>query len=235
MANPCPAMKSTLAVDAAQVCSRANRTRYAEGHGLNPRGADTGAEAAIRNLQPCRELIWIGCLDDHARCNMCRVAMRQCHQWVACISTAPAKTLCWPNATVPKSAASIARHRRLRALDRAGAATRRRAHRALLASTRSEESPVGFFLGKPSVLLVAWRTLRATLIGFSVGMRSERTSAGPARSSGLRQMQPDLIAAHEPGCERPVVACGHGLARPRQVGSAQGRLQAGQVFVVVRL
>jgi len=96
-------MKSTLAVDAAQVCSRPNRARYAERQGLNPRGAEPGAEAAIRNLQACRARIWHGGLDDHARCSVCRVAMRERNQWVTCISTAPGKTLRRPTSTVSAS------------------------------------------------------------------------------------------------------------------------------------
>ena len=46
----------------------------------------------------------------------------------------------------------------------------------------------------------------------------------PARSAGLRQWQPDLIATKEPGRERCVVACRHGFVRPSQIGRAQRRL-----------
>lgn len=52
-------------------------------------------------------------------------------------------------------------------------------------------------------------------------------------SAGLRQLQPNFVATHEPRRERPVVTRVNRLTRPNQISGAQCRLQSGQVFVVV--
>ena len=56
---------------------------------------------------------------------------------------------------------------------------------------------------------------------------------GASGSAG--QMQPDLVAPHEPGRERRVVARVNRFPCPGQIGNAQRRLQLRQMLVVVRL